>query len=102
MELPVEFLTLPEMLSLSTMASIVFAIVQVTKELKYIKDVPTVLWAWIVAGVLLIAGSWIQAGQLTAEIVYTSFANSIVAAASAVGLHQALKRAKVVDAPKEE
>lgn len=97
MDLPGEFLTMPEMLSLSGMSAIVFMIVQATKELKHIKDIPTILWAWIVSAVLLFTGSWIEAGTFTAEIVYLSVANSILAAAAAVGLHQALKRAKIVD-----
>ncbi len=97
MDLPVEFLTLSEMLSLSTMATIVFAVVQATKELKYLRDVPTILWAWVVSFALLFAGSWIEAGAVTAELLYMSFANSILAAAAAVGLHQTLKKARVVD-----
>ena len=100
MDLPVEFLKLPEILSLAGMAAIVFLIVQATKELKYIKDVSTILWAWIVGFGLLFAGKWIEAGTLTPELVYMSVANSILAAAAAVGLHQAFKKVGVVDAGK--
>lgn len=99
LDLPVEFLTLSEILSLAGMAAIVFLIVQATKELKYIRDVSTILWAWAVAFVLLFAGQWIEAGAVTPELLYMSIANSILAAAAAVGLHQTLKKVGVIDKP---
>ena len=97
MDLPIEFLTLTEALTLGAMGAVVFLIVQATKELKYIKTIATILWAWIVAFVLLLAGSIIQAGlAITAELVYLAVINSIVAAAVAVGVHQLAKKANIV------
>ncbi len=97
MDLPTEFLSLSEALTLGGLGGIVFLIVQATKELKYIKSIATILWAWIVAFVLLLAGSIINAGLVaTPELIYLAVVNSILAAAVAVGVHQLAKKINIV------
>ncbi len=43
---------------------------QATKELKP-RDIPTILWAWVVSFALLAMAPWIEAGAVTAELLYT-------------------------------
>ncbi len=92
MPFPMEFVELGEALSVGTMGLIVFLVVQWTKNLPYIKRIPTCLWAWITAAAFFLAGLWIRDGAVSAESVYLSVVNGLLAAGMAVYGHQTLKR----------
>lgn len=62
----------------------VMVIVEFTKELPGIKAIPTRLWAYIVAVVLLVL-STVFTGNIDAPTVFLCFVNAVIVAMAAVG-----------------
>lgn len=66
----------------ATVATMLF--VQFTKELPGIKAIPTRLWAYCVAAVLLILSA-VFTGNIDAPTVFLCFVNAVIVAMAAVG-----------------
>jgi hypothetical protein len=94
MPLPSEFLTLDHGLTLVGMGTALFFIVQATKELRHIKRIPTLLYAWGLGTLLLLTGAVIDAwpNVAWARTLYLSVLNGVLAAAVAVFGHQGANR----------
>ena len=97
MELPTEFLTLSEVLTIGGLGVVLTLIVQATKELVFLQRIPTLLYAWCLGCVLLLVGTALQtppaSGLEWGQTVYMSILNGVLVAAIAVFGHQAALRA---------
>lgn len=98
MNLPTEFLTLSESLTLGVMGVVLFLIVQATKELPVIAKLPTLLYAWGLGALLLFVGTAVRGGVDInwGETVYLSVINGIIVAAFAVLTHQGATRFGII------
>ena len=98
MELPTEFLTLADVLTIGGMGVVLFFIVQATKDLPIVQKIPTLLYAWILGAVLLFVGTVLKAGAEVnwGEAAYMSVVNGILVAGVAVLAHQGLTRARIL------
>ena len=73
---------------LTTYAGAVLAvtvIVQFTKELRYIKDIPTRVWAYLVAVVLLLLSTFFTVRPITPAVILLCIINAVLVAMAAVG-----------------
>jgi hypothetical protein len=87
--LPTEFIDLTQALTMAIMSSVVFLIVQATKELPGLKQVPTLLYAWGLSALLLFFGTWLKGGSFSWTYVYLAIVNGVLTAGAAVLMHQA-------------
>lgn len=72
----------------ATVATMLF--VQFTKELPGIKTIPTRLWAFIVAAVLMILATVFTAAEVTPAVILITVVNAIIVAMASCGEYDTL------------
>ena len=87
-----EFIEWSELASYSGALTMVLIITQLTKELKFIKSIPTQIWSYIIALVILYP-TYYFTNQLSASTAVLIIFNSAIIALSANGGFDALMRA---------
>lgn len=89
--------TLSEFVTWSTLATyggclaMVLILVQLTKEIPGVKQIPTQLWSWFLAVLILLAAQYF-AGTLTAETAVLSLFNAAIVSLAANGGFEAIQR----------
>ena len=73
----------------ATVATMLF--VQFTKELPGIKSLPTRLWAFIVAAVLMILATVFTAAEVTPGVILITVVNAVIVAMASCGEYDTLK-----------
>ena len=72
----------------ATVATMLF--VQFTKELPGIKELPTRLWAFIVAAVLMILATVFTAAEVTPAVILITVVNAVIVAMASCGEYDTL------------
>lgn len=72
----------------ATVATMLF--VQFTKELPGIKSLPTRLWAFIVAAVLMILATVFTAAEVTPAVILITVVNAVIVAMASCGEYDTL------------
>lgn len=72
----------------ATVATMLF--VQFTKELPGIKTLPTRLWAFIVAAVLMILATVFTAAEVTPAVILITVVNAVIVAMASCGEYDTL------------
>ena len=85
------FLTWGDLATYGGAVMTVLIITEFTKELPGIRRIPTRLWAYLVALVLLIAGTVFTADDLRAEDVLLCLINGVIVAMAAVGSYHVVQ-----------
>lgn len=91
--LPAEFYVWDELGTYAGAAALVALITQLTKELRYINKIPTQVWSYILAVVILIA-SQIFTGTLTGSSATLALANGVLVSLAANGGYSLITRVK--------
>lgn len=87
-----EFIEWTELATYTGALVVVLIITQLTKELKFIKTIPTQVWSYLIALAILYPAHYFT-GQLTASNAVLILFNSAIVALSANGGFDALTRA---------
>ena len=87
-----EFITWTELATYTGALAMVIAITQLTKDIKFIKSIPTQLWSYVVSLIILYP-AYFFTGQLTASNAILILFNSAVVALAANGGFDALAKA---------
>ena len=87
-----EFIEWSELATYTGALVMVLIITQLTKELKFIKSVPTQIWSYLIALAVLYPAYYFT-GQLTASNAVLILLNSVIVALSANGGFDALTKA---------
>ena len=69
----------------------VLIITEFTKDLPGIRRIPTRLWAYLIALVLLVLAAVFTADELRAEDILLCFVNGVIVAMAAVGSYHAVQ-----------
>ena len=85
------FLTWGDMATYGGAVMAVLIITEFTKDLPGIRRLPTRLWAYLVALVLLVLGTVFTADDLRAEDVLLCLVNGVLVAMAAVGSYHAVQ-----------
>lgn len=91
--LPAEFFTWDNLGTYAGAAALVALITQLTKELRYINKIPTQVWSYILAVVILIA-SQIFTGTLTGSSAALALANGVLVSLASNGGYSLITRVK--------
>lgn len=91
--LPAEFFTWDNLGTYAGAAALVALITQLTKELRYINKIPTQVWSYILAVVILIA-SQIFTGTLTGSSAALALANAVLVSLASNGGYSLITRVK--------
>lgn len=73
----------------ATVATMLF--VQFTKELPGVKKLPTRLWAFIVAAVLMILATVFTAHEITPAVILITVVNAVIVAMASCGEYDTLR-----------
>lgn len=87
-----EFVEWTELATYTGTLVMVLIITQLTKELKFIKTIPTQLWSYLISLAVLYP-SYFFTGQLTASNAVLILFNSVIVALSANGGFEAIAKA---------
>jgi hypothetical protein len=87
------FLTWDVLLTFSGLVGAVYMVVEFTKEIKFIKKIPTKYWSWIVALILLVITN-IVLGKFAFKDMVLYLLNAIVISLSSNGLNDFNKNKK--------
>ena len=101
--LPAEFFTWDKLGTYAGAAALVALITQLTKELPYIRRVPTQVWSYVLAVIVLIA-SQVFTGAFTISSAALSLANGVLVSLAANGGYSLITRVKTAaenEEPKE-
>ena len=90
-DLPKEFFSWEMLGSYAGAAVLVALITQLTKELEYIKKIPTQVWSYILA-VLILLASLLFTGRLTAASACLTLANGVLVSLAANGGYSLISR----------
>lgn len=91
--LPTEFYVWDELGTYAGAAALVALVTQLTKELPYIQRIPTQVWSYILAVVILIA-SQIFTGTLTGSSAALALANGVLVSLASNGGYSLITRVK--------
>lgn len=91
--LPTEFYIWDELGTYAGAAALVALITQLTKELRYINKIPTQVWSYILAVVILIA-SQAFTGTLTGSSAALALANGVLVSLASNGGYSLITRVK--------
>lgn len=91
--LPAEFFTWDNLGTYAGAAALVALVTQLTKELRYINKIPTQVWSYILAVVILIA-SQIFTGTLTGSSAALALANGVLVSLASNGGYSLITRVK--------
>lgn len=95
------FLTWDVLLTFSGLVGAVYMVVEFTKEIKFIKKIPTKYWSWIVALFLLIITN-VVLGKFAIKDIVLYLLNAIVISLSSNGLNDFNKKENKKEEIKEE
>ena len=95
------FLTWDVLLTFSGLVGAVYMVVEFTKEIKFIKKIPTKYWSWIVALFLLIITN-IVINKFEFKDIVLYLLNAIVISLSANGLNDFNKKEKAQESTQEQ
>ena len=87
-----EFIEWSELVTYTGALVMVLIVTQLTKELNFIKSIPTQIWSYLIALAILYPAHYFT-GQLTASNAVLILFNSVIVALSANGGFDALTRA---------
>ena len=90
---PTDFFTWDRLKTYYGAAALVALVTQLTKELPYVKKIPTQVWSYILAVLVLIA-SQVFTGTLTASSVALSLANGVLVSLASNGGYSLITRVK--------
>ena len=91
--LPAEFFTWDMLGSYAGAAALVALVTQLTKELPYVSRIPTQVWSYILA-VLVLLASLIFTGKLTAANACLTLANGVLVSLTSNGGYSLITRVK--------
>lgn len=91
--MPAEFFTWDRLGTYAGAAALVALVTQLTKELPYIKKIPTQVWSYILAVLVLIA-SQVFTGTLSASSAALSLANGVLVSLASNGGYSLITRVK--------
>lgn len=86
-----EFFDWPTMATYAGALTMVLVITQMTKDLKYIREIPTQLWSYLIALTVLYPAYYFT-GQLTLSCAVLILFNGMILALAANGGYAALKK----------
>ena len=92
-EIPMEFFTWDKLGTYAGAAALVALVTQLTKELPYVKKIPTQVWSYILAVIVLIA-SQAFAGSLSGSSAALALANGVLVSLAANGGYSLITRVK--------
>ena len=90
------FLTWEVLLTFSGLVGAVYMAVEFTKEIKFIKKIPTKYWSWIIALLLLVVTNLVI-GKFTYKDIVLYMLNAIVISLSSNGLNDFNKDKKQLE-----
>ncbi len=85
------FLTWSDLVTYGGAVMAVLIITEFTKDLPGIRRIPTRLWAYVVALLLLVTATVFTADMVRAEDVLLCFVNGVIIAMAAVGSYHAVQ-----------
>ena len=85
------FLTWGDLITYGGAVMAVLIITEFTKDLPGIRRIPTRLWAYLVALVLLVLAAVFTAEKLRAEDILLCFVNGVLVAMAAVGSYHSIQ-----------
>ena len=91
--LPVEFFSWDTLGTYAGAAALVALVTQLTKELPYVSTMPTQVWSYVLAVVILIA-SLAFTGELTASSACLTLANGVLVSLASNGGYSLITRVK--------
>lgn len=91
--MPAEFFSWDDLGTYAGAAALVALVTQLTKELPYIKKIPTQVWSYILAVLVLIA-SQVFTGTLSASSAALSLANGVLVSLASNGGYSLITRVK--------
>lgn len=91
--MPAEFFTWDRLGTYAGAAALVALVTQLTKELPYVKKIPTQVWSYILAVLVLIA-SQVFTGTLSASSAALSLANGVLVSLASNGGYSLITRVK--------
>lgn len=91
--MPTEFFSWDDLGTYAGAAALVALVTQLTKELPYISKIPTQVWSYILAVLVLIA-SQVFAGTLSASSAALSLANGVLVSLASNGGYSLITRVK--------
>lgn len=92
-EIPVEFFTWDKLGTYAGAAVLVALVTQLTKELPYVKKIPTQVWSYTLAVIVLIA-SQVFTGSLSGSSAALALANGVLVSLAANGGYSLITRVK--------
>ena len=94
--MPEEFFTWEYLGTYAGATIAVMLFVQFTKELPGIKSIPTRLWAYVIAAVLLVLSTVFTVSPITPSIILLCLINAVIVAMAACGEYDTLKSLREV------
>ena len=92
--MPEEFFTWEYLGTYAGATIAVMLFVQFTKELPGIKSIPTRLWAYVIAAVLLVLSTVFTVSPITPSIILLCLINAVIVAMAACGGYDTLHNIK--------
>ena len=86
-----QFLSWSDLASYGGAVMAVLIITEFTKDLPGIRRIPTRLWAYLIALVLLVTAAVFTADKVRAEDILLCFVNGVIVAMAAVGSYHAVQ-----------
>ena len=86
-----QFFTWGDLVTYGGAVMAVLIITEFTKDLPGIRRIPTRLWAYLIALVLLVLAAVFTADELRAEDILLCFVNGVIVAMAAVGSYHAVQ-----------
>ena len=86
-----QFLSWSDLATYGGAVMAVLIITEFTKDLPGIRRIPTRLWAYLIALVLLVLGAVFTADQLRAEDILLCLINGVIVAMAAVGSYHSVQ-----------
>ncbi len=86
-----QFLSWSDLASYGGAVMAVLIITEFTKDLPGIRRIPTRLWAYLIALVLLVTAAVFTADKVRAEDILLCFVNGVIGAMAAVGSYHAVQ-----------
>ena len=94
--MPEEFFTWEYLGTYAGATIAVMLFVQFTKELPGIKSIPTRLWAYVIAAVLMVLSTVFTVSPITPSIILLCLINAVIVAMAACGEYDTLKSLREV------
>ena len=94
--MPEEFFTWEYLGTYAGATIAVMLFVQFTKDLPGIKSIPTRLWAYVIAAVLMVLSTVFTVSPITPSIILLCLINAVIVAMAACGEYDTLKSLREV------